>query len=183
VIRLSELVMTRKTGERISIAERSYEKIESDDLARLGRLAAEDRETFFSRNPEIGRLYRDRVLCVALCQGAALHFLDGKNGIKDFDVWTFFAHSPSHRFPPRRPVMNADFGPSKFGRHSGDDGLAGRRVDFIVRGIDCRPGADPVEVLRRYLTERRSKSARCLSKKAVVMIEPRSLRGQVVWPV
>jgi hypothetical protein len=33
------------------------------------------------------------------------------------------------------------------------------------------------------LTERRSKSARCLSKKAVVMIEPRSLRGQVVWPV
>ncbi len=79
--------------------------------------------------------------------------------------------------------MNADFGPSKFGRHSGDDGLAGRRVDFIVRGIDCRPGADPVEVLRGYLTERRSKSARCLSKKAVVMIEPRSLRGQVAWPV
>src|SRR4029077_16662818 len=93
-----------------------------------------------------------------------------ENGIKDFDVWTFFAHSPSHRFPPRRPVMNADFGPSKFGRHSGDDGLAGRRVDFIVRGIDCRPGADPVEVLRRYLTERRSKSARCLSKKAVVIL-------------
>jgi hypothetical protein len=167
----------------MGIAERSYEEIKGEDLARLGRLGAEDREKFFSRNPKLERLYRDRILCVALCQGAALHFVDEKNGIKDFDVWTFFAHHPSHAFPPRRPVMNADFGPSKFGRHPGDDGLTGRRVDFLVRGIDCRPGADPVEVLRRYLSERRSKSARCLSEKAVVMIEPRRHRGLIVWPV
>jgi hypothetical protein len=33
----------------------------------------------------------DSLVCVALCQGAALHFVDGENGVKDFDVWTFYA--------------------------------------------------------------------------------------------
>jgi hypothetical protein len=33
-----------------------------------------------------GRLYADRLFAVALCQGAALHYIDGKNGVKDLDV-------------------------------------------------------------------------------------------------
>lgn len=84
-------------GESTNVGERSYEKIESKDLTRLGTLASKDRERFFSRNPDLSRLYRDRVLgvAVALCQGAALHFVDGQNGIKDFDVWTF--SSITHR--------------------------------------------------------------------------------------
>ena len=174
--------MAERTKSR-DVAIRSYEKIESRDLARLGRLAGEDRARFFSRNPELARLYRDRVLCMALCQGAALHFVDGQNEIKDFDVWTFFVDRPSRRFPPRRPVMNADFGPSKFGRHPDHGGFAGRVVDLLMRGIDCRPAAVPVEALRLYLTERRTKSAQCLSEKAAVMIEPKRLRGLVVWPI
>ncbi|HHJ81360.1 MAG TPA: hypothetical protein ENJ65_06970, partial [Candidatus Tenderia electrophaga] len=28
-------------------------------------------------------------LAVALCQGGAMHYHDGVNGIKDFDVWFF----------------------------------------------------------------------------------------------
>lgn len=165
------------------VAERSYEKIDTEDLERLGTLAEKDRERFFSRNPDLCRLYHGRILCVALCQGAALHFVDGTNGIKDFDVWTFFADLPSRPFPARRPVMNADFGTSKFGRNPGDSGFVGRRVDFLMRGIACRPTADPVEALRGYLTERRTKSARCLSEKAVVMIQPRRLRGLTAWPI
>jgi hypothetical protein len=44
--------------------------------------------------------YRDRLLCVALCRGGALHYLDRSNGVKDFDVWTFFAALPD-RYPDR----------------------------------------------------------------------------------
>ncbi len=164
-------------------SERSYEKITGDDLAHLAMLAAEDRQRFFVRNVQLARLYRWRILCTALCQGAALHYVNGKNGIKDFDVWTFLVEHPARGFPARRPVMNADFGFSRFGRNPADDGFIGRRVDFLLRGIRCRLGSDPVEALRRYLAESRTKSASCLSKKAVVIIEPKSLRGAVVWPL
>ena len=164
-------------------AKRSHQTIDRKDLERLGDLARLDREEFFSRNPALARLYRDRILCVALCQGAALHFVDGQNGIKDFDVWTFFAGRPARRFPWRRPVTNADFGPSKFGRSPDDRGLTGRRVDFLMRGLRCDLGADPLQALRRYLAQARTSSASCLAQKAVVIIEPIQLLQSVVWPV
>ena len=164
-------------------SERSYEEIARDDLMRLGKLAADDRERFFARNPQLARLYRARVLCTALCQGAALHYVNETNGIKDFDVWTFFIDHPARRFPFRRPVTRADFGASKFGRHPADDGFTGRRVDFLMRGIECRLGSDPVEVIQRYLAASATKSASCLATKAVVIIDPTRLRGSVAWPM
>ncbi len=97
---------------------RSYEPITADDLARLGELAAADRERFFKGRPE----YQDRLLCSALCQGAGLHYLEvavGKaepNGVKDFDVWSFFSALPGERFPADRRRAYVDFGESKFGR-------------------------------------------------------------------
>lgn len=45
----------------------------------------------FARHPHGAGRYAGRLLCRALCQGAALHYLDGKNGVKDFDVWSFYA--------------------------------------------------------------------------------------------
>src|ERR1700727_1064079 len=58
-------------------------------------------------------------LCRALYQGAALHYLDGKNGVKDFDVWSFYAALGDGPFPYRWRGT-ADFGPSRFGRYPGD---------------------------------------------------------------
>jgi len=69
-----------------------------------------------------------------LCQGAALHYADGANGVEDFDVWSFYAEHPDGPFPARwrRP---ADFGPSKSGRFPGDPAhYQGRRVDLMGRG-------------------------------------------------
>jgi hypothetical protein len=60
-------------------AERSFEPITDEDLARLSALARADREELFGRKPLLGQRYAHRVLCVALCQGAALHYLDGRN--------------------------------------------------------------------------------------------------------
>jgi len=36
-----------------------------------------------------------------LCQGAALHYVNGKNGVKDFGVWSFYAQHDDWPFPPR----------------------------------------------------------------------------------
>ena len=170
-------------GERGSMndEERSYEKIERDDLLRLAALARADREGLFARRPRLGELYKSQLFCVALCQGAALHFVDRRNGIKDFDIWTFFAEHPNGRIPVRRRAK-ADFGLSKFGRNPGDQGVTGRRVDFMMRAIRVGDGEDLVAAIRSYLGERRTKSSRSLAEKAVVIIEPEELCGVVVWP-
>jgi hypothetical protein len=80
-------------------------------LAQLARL---DREDLFARKPRY-RALGERLICVALCQGAALHYVDGKNGVKDFDVWTFYAaHLDNPDYPWRRRKA-VDFCDPKFG--------------------------------------------------------------------
>ncbi len=159
---------------------RSLSPITLDDLARLGRIAREDRESFFARLPRY-RALEDRVIAVALCQGAAAHFLDGKNGVKDFDVWTFYAAHPDATYPDRRRVAR-DFGDPKFGQTLDQMRFVGRRVDLLGRSLKALPDSDPAEVLHTYLTERRTKSAKHLASKVVVLIEPTDREGQVVWP-
>lgn len=162
------------------VGERAFLPISNDDLRRLGRIAAADRESLFQRRPEIGRLYRNRLIAVALCQGAALHRVSGTNGVKDFDVWGFFAEHPERPFPARRNAT-ADFGNPKFGTSPGWEHFRGRRVDLIGRSLPVTPGADPISTLQEYLRAQRTKSARHLAEKAVVLIEPLPLLGHVVW--
>jgi hypothetical protein len=164
------------------VSQRSYEPLTDDDLRRLGELAARDRAGFFQRNPDTARLYRNGLFAVALCQGAALHYLDGKNGIMDFDVWSFYRPSPERQFPYRRRGK-LDFGDPKFGISDDSPHFIGRRVNLIGRSIPRTTGySDPVAVLRRYLRSGATESARCLAQKAVVLIEPQHLLGTIVWP-
>jgi hypothetical protein len=160
---------------------RSYLQITLGDLARLAALARGDRVDFFKRKPETGRLYANRLLAVALCQGAALHYLNGKNGIKDFDVWSFYDQHPRREYPPRR-VAKMDFGDPKFETSDDSPQFVGRRVDLIGRSIRGADRAEPVETLRRYLRAGTTASARALAQKAVVLIEPTRLCGAIVWP-
>jgi len=81
-------------------AERSFESIRREDLARLAEIAREALEDFIRRHPRRAA-YRERLVAIALCQGAACHYLDGRTGVKDFDVWLFFAEIPGQRFPYR----------------------------------------------------------------------------------
>jgi len=170
------------------LAARSYERIDKRDLRRLGELAALDREKFFLGRTE----YRPRLLCVALCQGAGKHYVDVKrraaepNGVKDFDVWSFFADIPGQRFPANRRNLHADFGPSKFGREADPPArwahFAGRRVDFLMRGLAVPVDADPVVEVQEYLRRAKTKTARLLSTKGVVLIEPAALLATIAWP-
>jgi hypothetical protein len=164
------------------VEERSYRPIDDATLDRLAIVAEKDLEGFFHRNPRWGTLYRNRQLCVALCQGAALHFVDGRNGIKDWDVWTFFREHPNGTFPPRRRG-ESELGDSRYGRSSVRSEYVGRCVDLIGRSIIADERDDPVSAVQRYLTAGRTESARRLAQKAVVVLKPAHLRGEVVWPV
>jgi hypothetical protein len=156
--------------------------IDVDDLRRLDRLAADDERDLFARMPGGAGRYAGRLVCRALCQGAALHFVDRRNGVKDFDVWSFYAALNSGPFPYRR-IGNADFGPSKFGRWSGDDSdrFVGRRVDLIGRSLAVPTDIDPTTMLRSYLSRAATSSAKALASKAVVLISPAGRVGEVIW--
>ena len=161
-------------------AGRSFKAITKADLLRLRDLAAEYRADFFRRRPDWASLYRRRFLCSALCQGAALHYVEGIVGIQDFDVYNFWATHPSRAwYAKARPIR--DFGDPKFGRSPDRKDFVGRRVDLLGRSIDTRPGDDPERALRAYLAGGRTLTARLLAQKAVVGLEPARLFGRVLW--
>jgi hypothetical protein len=111
--------------------------------------------------------YAGRLLCRVLCQGAALHFVDHANGVKDFDVWSFYAERADGPFPARWRGT-ADFGRSKFGRFPGDPlHYQGRRVDLMGRSLPVPRAADPADVLRSYLSAGQTASARALGGRQV----------------
>ena len=83
------------------MSDRALEPLTKAHLSHLGALAAQDREGLFLRCPHLA-FYRERLLCIALCQGGALHYIDGRNGGKDLDVWSFYAAGSGPQFPPRR---------------------------------------------------------------------------------
>ena len=173
--------MTREVGEAAA-PDRSYEPIELEDLAYLAGISRQDREDLFARKPRY-RVLEDGLVCVVLCQGAALHFVEGKNGVKDFDVWTFYAAGSDHPpFPWRRRAARV-FGDPGFGRAPDKPSFVGRRVDLLARSIETCPEADPAEILRGYLSGGRTASARALARKAAVLLEPSDRLGTVVWPL
>src|SRR5271165_6774786 len=91
---------------------RSLARIDRNDLLRLAALAAEVEAGLFARDPQGPGRYAGRLVCRALCQGAALHYVDAANGVKDFDVWSFYAQRADRPFPYRWRGA-ADYGPSK----------------------------------------------------------------------
>lgn len=190
--------------EVTSPTERSYALLTGDHLARLSELAAQDHMKFTrdGGRPE----YRDRRVVVTLAQGAALHWLDGRTGVKDFDVWTFYAALDVQRFPADKRETHADFGASVFGRQLYDPAkcrsraesarwahwqrYTGRRVDFLMRALPVPPmaGVDEVIIalqswLERGASRRGAKpSPWYLAQKAVVIIDPAGNRGRLIWP-
>jgi hypothetical protein len=162
-------------------SDRSLARIEIADLRRLAALAADAEAELFRRNPDGSGRYAGRLLGRALCQGAALHYVNGRNGVKDFDVWSFYAQYDDWPFPARWRGTR-DFGPSKLGRYPRDaPRYSGRRVDLLGRSLRVEPGADLTEAIRRYLTVRRTRSAKQLAAKAVVLIDPESRLGEIAW--
>ncbi|MGA7195396.1 MAG: hypothetical protein WBW94_17390 [Anaerolineales bacterium] len=158
---------------------RSYRKITRRDLIKLAKIAYKDKQDFFNQNPKWAKLFANRVICIALCQGAANHYIDSTTGINDFDVYIFYKKHPQKHWYAKR-IKSYDFGDSKFGQSVDKPNFVGRRVDCLGRDIDFSEGEDEVTTLRRYLKEGKTKTAKLLAAKAVVLLEPNC--GTVVWP-
>ena len=76
-------------ADACDVLERSLAVFDLQDLQRLSEIAGQDLECFIARDP-VGRAgFVQTILCVALCQGAALHYVDNTSGVKDIDVYTF----------------------------------------------------------------------------------------------
>ena len=159
----------------------SHLPIVEADLRRLLDLARQDRALFFERHTDWGVHYADRLLGTALCQGAALHFLDPCAGINDFDVYTFYADNPERKWYAKR-IKCADFGDPKFGRSEvGPRDFTGRRVDLLARSLPVAPATELVSALRAWLSAGQTATARELAKKAVVVLEPLEQLGAIAW--
>ena len=168
-------------------SHRSQLKLEPDDLRHLLALESQWRKGLESQHDH-WRLYRDRLVCICVAQGAAKHMIDGKTGIKDFDLYRIFA--ASERRPQPDPVIYRgrtvkDFGESRFGRRTDWWGrrrfgrFTGRNVDIFSATLP-HAGDDPVEAIHRWLSSARTATERALVEKAVVLIDGASPR--VAWP-
>ena len=121
----------------------------------------------------------NKPLAVALCQGAAMHYHDKVNGVKDFDVWFLYPFNVRHL--PYRTIRHWDYKNSNFGRHPDFKGYEGRKVDVIVRSVKNYDESDPKRSFLRFLQSEGTESARLLGKKAVVLLEPPQRVGEVIW--
>ncbi len=158
---------------------RSFLKIEFSDLKQLAEIARRDREQFFKEKPEWAT-YANSVLCVALCQGAAKHYVDCETGINDFDVYTFYKANSTKRWYAKR-IKSYDFGNSKFGKSIDKPKFIGRRVDCLGRAINKLDGESIQSALLRFLEQGKTKTAVELKKKAIVLLEPDC--GTIVWSI
>jgi hypothetical protein len=158
-------------------ANRSFERIMRNDLARLARLALSNFDDFFAIHPD--HPYAGRLRLICLMQTAAKHYVSPDRcaapnqtwgGVNDFDVCGFFESVPGRPLYARR-ISRMDFGPSKFG-HNPDDGdcYTGRRVDVMWRSIDMP--LSPIESVQALLREERTVSARWWGAKAAVVLWP-----------
>lgn len=164
---------------KVDSTGRSYRIIEITDLKRLALIARKDQDEFFKNYPEWARLYSGRQICIALCQGAALHYIDRSTGINDFDVYTFYRRHPQKYLYPKR-LKYYDFGDAKFGQSQDKPNFIGRRVDCMVRSIDALEDEAAENSIQRYLINGNTETARFLAAKAVVFLEPNC--GKVIWP-
>lgn len=156
---------------------RVYLPVRKRHLRFLVQVTKIELEAFFRRNPRQVSRYRNRFLAAALCQGAALHYLNRKNGVKDFDIHLFYVQHPKHKQMSRavKPLIMEvpDFGI--------------REIDFIRTVVPERfaQGADHSVsgVLQRFLQRRPTSNARFLTEKAVIGLIPEHLFARVVWPI
>ena len=154
------------------------------DLLQLAALAADAEAQLFARNPDGSGRYTGRLLGRALCQGAALHYVDEENGVKDFDVWSFYAQYDD--WPSR--LVGAEHGTSAPRSSAGTRAtpptlFRSERVDLLGRSLPAVPDADPADAIRRYLAARRTKSAKAPGRQGpLVLIDPQNRAGEIVWP-
>jgi hypothetical protein len=136
--------------------------------------------------------YIDRIMAIALVQGAAEHYAHQRRlvaeddcGVNDFDVLVIFRQFEDPRLAGQRIYRNrleADFGQSEFGRHSVRDKFkAGRSVDILMRAIEPVGGTGR-EILRAYVAAG-GESPTYWRRRPIVLLAPHDEFGHVILPI
>ncbi len=185
------------------LTARSFASLTRSHLNRLAAMA-DTQHAQFAREGTRQRAWANRRVAVVLAQGGAQHFIDGTNGVKDLDVWTFYAALPGLPLRCGRYEAHAGFGRSVHGRQLYPPDFVyrqartwqayqGRRVDFLVRDLRIDAGAATEQVtaaLRPWLTAgSHARGSRLgvhptpwhLSRKAMIWLAP-AAAGEVIWP-
>jgi hypothetical protein len=151
-----------------------HRRVGKAELRSLVALAKAEEYAFFQRNPHLVRLYRGRLLAVALCQGAALQYLGCSYGINDFDVHYFYAQHPAK---PRlsRAVKRIRATVGTF------DNVPVDFIRTVVPAIKTAGRRSAAERINAFLRDRPTSNARHLAGKAVVGLLPNHLFGRVLW--
>ncbi len=159
--------------------ENSYidQPVTLDELRSLATLAAEEEKAFFERNSHLIGFYRQRLILVALCQGAALQYLGRGCGVKDFDVHFFYAQNSDK--PRLSRAVKRNFGCV--------GAFPNVPIDFIRTVV---PGAQPhlkpkvvIQTIQEFLNSKPTKNAEHLSQKAVIGLYPDEVFGKQIWPL
>lgn len=145
------------------------------ELQTLTTLAKAEEAGFFERNPHLVRPYRDRLIAVALCQGAALQYLRRGYGVNDFDVHFFYSQNPQKpKLTRSKKRIHADVGRFK-----------NMPVDFLRTVIPARVKvartAGRLAMLEAFLQQAPTPNARHLAEKAVVGLMPKAIFGVIIW--
>jgi hypothetical protein len=161
------------------------EQMETEDLALVRDFALK----IFERHPYMQR-FKELLVGIALCQGAANHYAickgmakryadANKSGMKDIDVWFFFKKTDGSVFNNRWRIAR-DLGETKFGKDPGEKGYIGRRVDFFGRSIDADE-ANSFHSIRRWVTEGPWTSPIWIRQKVVVGLYPDTIFDKFIW--
>ena len=110
--------------------------IEKEDLCSIKEKVLKDQKKFFEKYLKYKLYEEKKIVAMLLVQGAALHFIDKKKGIKDFDVLCVYNKIPKKYFPFRR-LKQIDSKLEKFGRSPDDSTkFKGRRIDIMMRAVN-----------------------------------------------
>ena len=150
---------------------RTFEKITRRDLSKLLTVGKNVESRFFDNNPHLAR-FRNKLVLIALCQGAADHYCDGTTGIDDYDLWFFYEHLRDIRMPPRGYLRKI---------HPGLNCYKDKRVDVMRRSASAFKKGDVKASISRYLTNPINPTPRCLSQKAVIGLCPPEVMGEKLW--
>ena len=147
-----------------------------EELRCLAKHARMEEKAFFTRNPHLVEPYRERLILVALCQGAALQFLGCGYGVKDFDIHFFYAQNPDKKRLSRAV--------KPYKEDVGD--FSNAPIDYIRTVVpNAQPCLKPEEVIQtvqEFLRRKPTANAYHLSKKAVIGLYPDEVFEKQIWP-
>ena len=145
------------------------------ELRCLAKHARMEEKAFFARNPCLVEPYQQRLILVALCQGAALQFLGCGYGVKDFDIHFFYAQN--------QDKLRLSRAVKPYKANVGD--FSNAQIDYIRTVVpNAQPHLKPdsaIQTVQKFLRRKPTSNAYHLSQKAVIGLYPDEVFGKQIW--